>query len=79
MSDCWQEPNGKASDESARLQFWKLEKNGRTDGYASFTQDARKPFQTLRASTPFSIHPSKIYASIRKPTQACKAVIGLLV
>ncbi|TNN82810.1 hypothetical protein EYF80_006767 [Liparis tanakae] len=56
-----------------------FQKNGRTDGYASFTQDARKPFQTLRASTPFSIHPSRIYARIRKHTQACKAVIGLLV
>ena len=25
ISECWQEPNGKASDESARLQFWELE------------------------------------------------------
>ena len=38
-----------------------------------------KLFHTLRASTPFSIHASKIYTSLHKPTQACKAVIGLLV
>lgn len=25
ISECWQEPNSKASDESARLQFWELE------------------------------------------------------
>lgn len=25
ISECWQGPNGKARDESARLQYWGLE------------------------------------------------------